>query len=102
MAAVLAGTGMVVGVHRDGDLRRPGAEASQVDTVVLAGHRRKGLATAVKARLLLRLHEARPDLVCSRVTCALANTGMRAVNHRLGYRDERRRTLYRLELRPPG
>lgn len=56
----------------------------------------------VKARLLLRVYQARPDLVSSRVTCALANTGMRAVNRRLGFRDEQRRALYRLELRPPG
>jgi GNAT superfamily N-acetyltransferase len=97
VAAVLAGTGMVV-AFTEMETCAGREEASQVDTVVLAGHRRQGLATAVKARLLLRLHEARPDLVSSRVTCALANTGMRAVNHRLGFRDEQRRTLYRLEL----
>jgi mycothiol synthase len=74
------------------------AEADQVDTAVLPAHRRKGLATAIKADLLLRLHAARPDLVASRVTCALANTGMRAVNHRLGFREQQRRTLYRLDL----
>ena len=72
--------------------------ASQNDTVVLPGHRRKGLATAVKADLLLRLCAARPDLVSIGVTCAVANCGMRAVNHRLGFREERRRTLYRLRL----
>lgn len=100
-AAMLAGTGTVV-AFTEMETVADSTEASQVDTVVLPGHRRKGLATAVKARLLLRVHEARPDLVSSRVTCALANTGMRAVNRRLGFRDEQRRTLYRLELRPPG
>jgi hypothetical protein len=30
------------------------------------------------------------------VTCAVANTGMRVVNHRLGFREVRRRNLYRL------
>ena len=74
------------------------AEASQVDTAVLSSHRRKGLATAVKADLLLRLLAEQPDLGSVRVTCALANTGMRAVNHRLGFREQQRRTLYRLDL----
>jgi RimJ/RimL family protein N-acetyltransferase len=64
----------------------------------MLAHRRKGLATAVKADLLLRLLAERPDLGSVRVTCALANTGMRAVNHRLGFREQQRRTLYRLDL----
>jgi RimJ/RimL family protein N-acetyltransferase len=69
-----------------------------VDTVVRPDHRHNGLATMVKADLLLRLHHARPDLVSVGVTCAVANIGMRAVNYRLGFREEQRRTLYRLVL----
>jgi GNAT superfamily N-acetyltransferase len=96
-AAVPGGTDEVV-AFTEMETSGTGVHASQHDTVVLAAHRRKGLATAVKAQLLLRLRAARPDLVSSRVTCALANTGMRAVNHRLGFREEQRRTLYRLDL----
>ena len=96
-AAMLTGTEDVV-AFTEMETTRASVEASQADTVVLPAHRRKGLATAVKARLLVRLCAARPDLVSSRVTCALANTGMRAVNHRLGFREQQRRTLYRLNL----
>lgn len=97
VAAVLTGTGEVV-AFTEVETFAASVEASQVDTAVLPAHRRKGLATAVKADLLLRLRAARPDLVSIRVTCALANAGMRAVNHRLGFREQQRRTLYRLEL----
>lgn len=95
--AVLAGTNDVVAFT---EMETVGAsvEASQVDTAVLPAHRRKGLATAIKANLLVRLRTARPGLVSSSVTCALANTGMRAVNYRLGFRELQRRTLYRLDL----
>ncbi len=95
--AVLAETRTVV-AFTEVEIAGACQEASQNDTVVLPGHRRKGLATAVKADLLLRLRAARPDLVSIGVTCAVANRGMRAVNHRLGFREERRRTLYRLRL----
>ncbi len=96
-AAVQAGTGNVV-AFTEVETSTASVEASQADTAVLPAHRRKGLATAVKADLLLRLRAARPDLASIRVTCALANTGMRAVNHRLGFREQQRRTLYRLDL----
>jgi GNAT superfamily N-acetyltransferase len=96
-AAVVAGTGEVV-AFTEIEIAGSCAEASQVDTAVLPAHRRKGLATAVKADLLLRLLAERPNLGSVSVTCALANTGMRAVNHRLGFREQQRRTLYRLDL----
>jgi mycothiol synthase len=96
-AAVAAGTANVV-AFTEIETIGTAPDASQVDTVVLPAHRRKGLASAVKADLLLQLRTARPGLVSIGVTCALANTGMRAVNHRLGFREQQRRTLYRLGL----
>ena len=96
-AAVVIGTDEVV-AFTEIEIPSLSAEASQVDTAVLPAHRRKGLATAVKADLLLRLLADRPNLGSVLVTCALANTGMRAVNHRLGFREQQRRTLYRLDL----
>jgi mycothiol synthase len=96
-AAVVTGTDEVA-AFTEMEIAGSCAEASQVDTAVLPAHRRKGLATAVKADLLLRLLAERPDLGSVRVTCALANTGMRAVNHRLGFCEQQRRTLYRLDL----
>jgi mycothiol synthase len=95
--AVLAGSPTVAALT-EVETSGTGADASQHDTVVLAGHRRQGLATAVKAGLLIQLRAARPDLVSVEVTCAVANQGMRSVNRRLGFREERRRTLYRLDL----
>jgi mycothiol synthase len=95
--AVLAGTRTVAALT-EAETTGTYADASQHDTVVLPAHRRRGLATAVKASLLIRLRTGRPDLVSVGVTCAVANHGMRSVNHRLGFREERRRTLYRLRL----
>jgi mycothiol synthase len=96
-AAVPVGTDNVV-AFTEMETTGISPEASQVDTAVLLAHRRKGLATAVKADLLLQLRTARPGLVSIGVTCALANTGMRAVNYRLGFREQQRRTLFRLDL----
>lgn len=96
-AAVPAGTSLVVALTEI-EVHSSGTAASQVDTVVLPQHRRKGLATMVKADLLLRLHDGRPDLRSVGATCAVANVAMRTVNHRLGFREEQRRTLYRLAL----
>jgi hypothetical protein len=95
--SILSDAGRVV-AFSEIEVVRSCAEANQVDTVVLPDHRRLDLATTVKADLLLRLQDARPDLVSVGVTCAVANLGMRTVNYRLGFREERRRTLYRLPL----
>jgi mycothiol synthase len=95
--AVVAGTTSVV-AFTEIEVGPAGEDASQYDTVVLPAHRRRGLATVVKADALLRLRVARPDVVSIGVTCAVANVGMRAVNYRLGFRETRRRTLYRLPL----
>lgn len=73
-------------------------EVSQEDTVVLADHRRRGLASAVKADLLRQLARERPDLTRISVTTAVANIGMRTVNERLGFREQYRRNLVLVEL----
>jgi GNAT superfamily N-acetyltransferase len=96
-AAVPAGRAGVA-AFTEIELSATSAEAAQSDTVVLREHRRRGLATAVKARLLLTVQESRPDLVSISLTCAAANTAMRAVNTRLGFGEVERRTLFRLTL----
>ncbi len=96
-AAVMIGSDTVV-AFSEIETSDTGAGASQHDTVVLPAHRRSRLATSLKAGLTLRLHAARPDIGSIEVTCALANIGMQAVNHRLGFRQARRRNLYRLPL----
>ncbi len=73
-------------------------EGDQHDTVVLPDHRRCGLASCIKADLILRLRTSRPDLHTVGVTCAVANTGMRAVNQRVGFLESGRRNLMRLPL----
>jgi mycothiol synthase len=96
-AAMIGGSNAVVAFSEIGVPDHRG-EASQEDTVVLPDHRRRGLATAVKAGLLTRLRVRRSDITAVGVTCAVANVGMRTVNYRLGFREIRRRNLYRLEV----
>lgn len=62
-----------------------GAVATTEDTAVLPAHRRRGLARWVKAGALQQLREDRPDVTVVGTTNAEANTGMRAVNDRLGF-----------------
>ena len=73
-------------------------DAEQHDTAVVRAHRRRGLAGAVKADLILRLCRQRPDLRSLAVTYALSNTGMQAVNRELGFEELHRRDLVRLPL----
>lgn len=90
-AAVMTGTDTVVAFSEieTSDTR---ADASQPDTVVLPAHHKSRLATSLRAGLILRLAAARPDISSIEVTYALANAGIQAVNHRLGFRQARRRT----------
>jgi GNAT superfamily N-acetyltransferase len=64
----------------------PTATASTEDTATLVAHRRRGLATAVKAESLLRLRGDRPDVGLVTTSNAEENTAMRAVNERVGFR----------------
>ncbi|MCA2217706.1 GNAT family N-acetyltransferase [Jidongwangia harbinensis] len=74
----------------------PEPAASQHSTVVLPGHRRRGLGTAVKLALAARLRAARPDLTTVTTTVSAANTPMLALNERAGYRVVRTRLLWHL------
>ncbi|MDF2652234.1 MAG: hypothetical protein K0Q73_8039 [Paenibacillus sp.] len=73
-------------------------EASQEDTVVLPGYRRKGLARAVKANLIAELLIKCPLVIHITVTTALKNIGMRTVNQQLGFQVEIKRNLMRLSM----
>jgi RimJ/RimL family protein N-acetyltransferase len=75
----------------------PEPTASQHSTVVLPGHRRRGLGTAVKLALAARLRAARPDLTTVTTTVSAANAPMLALNERVGYRAVRTRLLLSLE-----
>ncbi len=77
----------------------PGPAASQHSTVVLPGHRRRGLGTAVKWALADRLRSARPHVATVTTTVNADNTPMVALNERLGYRPVRTRLLLAL---PPA
>jgi GNAT superfamily N-acetyltransferase len=74
----------------------PGPAASQHATVVLPGHRRRGLGAAVKWALADRLRAARPGIATVTTTVNADNTAMLALNERLGYRPVRTRLLVRL------
>jgi mycothiol synthase len=55
------------------------------DTVVVASHRGRGLAYAVKSENLRRLHAERPDIELVGTMNAEHNHAMRAVNAKLGF-----------------
>ncbi|MBR8744577.1 GNAT family N-acetyltransferase [Nocardiopsis sp. MG754419] len=62
-----------------------GAVADQHDTAVMPAHRRKGLASRVKATQALRVHDLFPHVSSLAVTIDLENTAMLAVNRSLMY-----------------
>lgn len=96
-AAVIAGTSTVAAFTAV-EVGRSTVDVSQEDTVVLHEHRRHGLATWVKAAMALRLANELPTVRRLSSTTAVANTGMRAVNARTGFRELTRRLLVTIEL----
>lgn len=80
----------------------PTHDASQVDTVVLPGHRGAGLARAVKTALAAHIRAHRPDLTTVTTNVNADNEAMMRVNRRLGYREVRRRLLVELPGRSPS
>jgi mycothiol synthase len=64
----------------------PGSNAQTRITAVLAEHRRRGLASWLKAESLAALTAARPDVVLVRTSNDATNTGMLAVNHAVGFK----------------
>jgi mycothiol synthase len=63
----------------------PSPTASIEDTAVLRQHRRKGLATWMKADALAALRSERPDVAFVLTSNAYENHPIRAVNERLGF-----------------
>lgn len=89
VVAVEDATGQVVGVHviHNHPYRR---EFGYVhDTSVLAAHRGHGLGLAMKAAMMRRLTEERPDLELVCTSTATTNSHMVGINHALGYRSAR-------------
>ncbi|BCL14153.1 GNAT family N-acetyltransferase [Micromonospora sagamiensis] len=63
--------------------------ADQYDTIVVPDHRGYGIDRAIKARMLLDLRAAEPELTEVQTWNAQANEAMLAVNAELGYRPDR-------------
>ncbi|MFC3501526.1 GNAT family N-acetyltransferase [Micromonospora krabiensis] len=63
--------------------------ADQYDTIVVQDHRGYGIDRAIKARMLLELRSAEPDLTEVQTWNAQANEAMLKVNAELGYRPDR-------------
>ncbi|SCL14262.1 GNAT family N-acetyltransferase [Micromonospora inyonensis] len=63
--------------------------ADQYDTIVVPDHRGHGIDRAIKARMLLDLRAAEPELTEVQTWNAQANEAMLAVNAELGYRPDR-------------
>ncbi|MET8835656.1 GNAT family N-acetyltransferase [Micromonospora sp. NPDC004540] len=63
--------------------------ADQYDTIVVRDHRGYGIDRAIKARMLLELRSAEPELAEVQTWNAQANEAMLKVNAELGYRTDR-------------
>ncbi|MFL1428295.1 MULTISPECIES: GNAT family N-acetyltransferase [unclassified Nocardiopsis] len=70
-----------------------GPVADQHDTAVLPSHRRRGLASRVKATQTLRVHDNFPHVQAMAVTLNRENTAMLEVNRLLGYEKTAERLL---------
>ena len=63
--------------------------ADQYDTIVVRDHRGYGIDRAIKARMLLELRSAEPELTEVQTWNAQANESMLKVNAELGYQPDR-------------
>ena len=97
-AAVLLGPAVVAFTELSTD---DGPHAAQHDTVVVPGHRRRGLGTAVKSALVAHVQRHRPDVTEVRSTVNAENAAVVALDRRLGYRVARHRLLVELARRTP-
>jgi GNAT superfamily N-acetyltransferase len=77
--------------------QRP-TRADQYDTVVVPAHRGYGLGRALKARMLLELRAAEPQLVDVQTWNALENEPMLRVNWELGFQPDRQWWEYEVEV----
>jgi GNAT superfamily N-acetyltransferase len=97
VTAAVAGTSTVAAFTAV-EVGRSSIDVGQEDTVVVGDHRRQGLATWVKAAMALRLADELPTVRRLSSTTAVANTGMRTVNARTGFRELTRRQLITISL----
>ena len=65
------------------------ARADQYDTIVVPAHQGLGLERAIKARMLIELAAAEPQVTQVQTWNALANDPMTEVNAELGFRPDR-------------
>lgn len=84
--AVLDANGEVVGSTDISVGPEPGAIARTRNTVVVAAHRRVGLARWLKAESLVALMADRPDVQVLVTSNSPTNTGMLAVNRAVGFK----------------
>ncbi len=72
--------------------------ADQYDTIVVPTHRGRGLARAIKARMLFELRAAEPLLTEVQTWTALENDPIAEVNAELGYRPDRQWREYEVDV----
>ncbi|WP_320069289.1 GNAT family N-acetyltransferase [Micromonospora sp. RTGN7] len=72
--------------------------ADQYDTIVAQQHRGHGIDRAIKARMLLELRSAEPELTEVQTWNAQANESMLKVNAELGYRPDREWCEYSVDV----
>ncbi len=96
MVGAVVFAGSVVAVT---EIETTAAGAGQADTVVVPGHRGRGLGAAVKSRLTHRLCTERPDVATLTSSISAANVPMLATARSLGWTESGRRHLVEL---PPA
>ena len=82
-----------IGISPDSDVARQG------DTVVDPSHRRRGIGRWLKAAMLLRLLDERPDIRRIRSDNAASNAPMLAINKALGFRTVRSNGIWQLDVK---
>lgn len=82
-------TGQVAGVHVIQNYPHRRDTGFIHDTAVLAAHRGHGLGRAIKAGMMRRLTDERPDMERICTTTATTNSHMIGINQALGYRTHR-------------
>jgi len=87
--AVDAATDQVVGVHVVHNYPHRREIGYIHDTSVLAAHRGHGLGRAMKAAMMRRLSDQRPEIELICTSTATTNTYMIGINHALGYHTAR-------------
>ena len=78
----------------------PLADSGQ--TVVLPGHRRRGLATLLKTTVIGWARDENPHLALLQAWNDAGNEAVRALNRRLGFEADQRWSTYRFEVNPEG